>query len=271
VLERVEHLVAAIGAGFGRLMPQNLAGQRLTHVRDRGGQHGARGYLSNEALAFHSDTTDVLALLCVRSAPSGGDTALVSSLRVFHELAALDARDALAALRTGFVYAYPDTAQVTEGDTARRLAVLERERVPVFSERCGRISCRYLRAFIELAEHRHGRRLSDTERRALDLFDRIAARRDLQLRLRLEPGDLLLVNNYTALHARTAFDDGPGEADKRLLLRLWINIPGFRPVVPVLQQLSERYDHAGPDITELAEVRDPRVPALRRDRGGPQA
>src|SRR5439155_17371598 len=165
-----------------------------------------------------------------------------------------------------------DTAQTAGGDTARRLAALECPRIPVFSERGGRISCRYLRAFVELAEQRHGRRLSDGERRALDLFDQIAARPELQLRLRLEPGDLLLVNNYSVLHARTAFDDAPDDASKRLLLRLWIQIPGFRPLAPVLQDLSERFvHHAGPDVPELPERGHPRTPSLRVDRGGPQA
>jgi acyl-CoA synthetase (AMP-forming)/AMP-acid ligase II/alpha-ketoglutarate-dependent taurine dioxygenase len=265
-VDDLERMVTAIGGRLGQLMPQNLAAQRLTHVQDRGGQHGARGYLSSDALALHSDTTDVLALFCVRGAATGGDTVLVSSLRIFRELAALDAREALAVLRAGFVYAYPDTPQASGGDLARRAAALERRRIPVFSERGGRISCRYLRAFIELAEQRHGRPLPDAERRALDLYDQIAARPELQLRLRLEPGDLLLVNNYSVLHARTGFADAGDEATRRLLLRLWIHVPELRPVIPVLRQLSERFvSHAGLD---RPEIRDPHVSPLPLDRGG---
>jgi acyl-CoA synthetase (AMP-forming)/AMP-acid ligase II/alpha-ketoglutarate-dependent taurine dioxygenase len=244
-LDELEYMIGAIGSAIGRLMPQNPAGERLTHVYDRG-VPGTRGYLSGQALAFHSDTADILALFCVRDASFGGETALVSSLRVFQELAALDARDVLATLRAGFVYAYPEaaattpSAHATSSHGARRELAME-QRIPVFSERGGRISCRYLRAFVELAERSRGEPLSQGERRALDLFDRTAARADLQLRLRLEPGDLLLINNYSVLHSRTAFEDEPDETRKRLLLRLWINVPHFRPVIPVLRLLSERY------------------------------
>jgi hypothetical protein len=255
-------------------MPQNPAGECLTQVRDRGAGRGGRGYLSNEALAFHSDTTDILALFCVRSASSGGDTAVVSSLRVFRELAALDARDVLAVLRTGFVYAYPERS---EDSRAHRVPAPERPRIPVFSDCGGRISCRYLRAFIELADERHRSSLSDIERRALDLSDQVATRADLQLRLRLQPGDLLLVNNYSVLHSRTAFEDDPDDARKRLLLRLWINVPRFRPVLPVLQRLSERFvkhhniEHADHLETVERELRNSHVAPLHRDRRAPQA
>ncbi|WP_394828672.1 AMP-binding protein [Pendulispora albinea] len=247
----LEHMLGAVGSALGRLMPQNEAGERLTHVCHRA-QPGARGYLSNEALDFHSDTADMLALFCVRNARCGGETALVSSLRIFNELAASnapDVREAMEVLRQGFVYAYPDQAgqggqagQTGQaGDPPFAASDALPERIPVFSDCSGRVSCRYLRAFIELAEQRFGVRLSERERRALDRFDQVAAHSDLQLRLRLEPGDILLVNNYTVLHSRTAFDDPGAESGKRLLLRLWINVPSFRPIVPALKKLSERF------------------------------
>jgi hypothetical protein len=165
------------------------------------------------------------------------------------------------------VYVYPDITEVPDPGDARSGDAAERPRIPVFSDSGGRISCRYLRALIELAERRYAIPLSETERRALDRFDHITERSDLQLRLRLEPGDLLLVNNYSVLHARTAFDDAADEAHKRLLLRLWINVPHFRSVVPMLQRLSERFvdHHARPDD------RDSRIASLHHNRGVSQA
>jgi hypothetical protein len=43
----------------------------------------------------------------------------------------------------------------------------------------------------------------------------------LMLEHELEPGDLQILNNYTAIHWRTPFQDGGGH--KRLLLRMWVN------------------------------------------------
>ncbi len=260
---QLEQLVLTLGRALGRLMPQNPAGQLLTHVSDRGGGAASRGYLSREALAFHSDTSDVLALYCVRGAARGGETALVSSLRVLRELAALDAADVLEGLRAGFAYGYPEDAARPVGDAP----AAERTPIPVFSEVGGKVSCRYLRAFIELAERQGGPPLSPAQRRVLDRFDALTSQPALQHRLSLRPGDLLLVNNYTVLHSRTAFEDSDEESERRLLLRLWLNVPEFRPLIPALRGLSERFTnaHAGP------ELRDPRAPSLLLDRRAAEA
>ena len=51
----------------------------------------------------------------------------------------------------------------------------------------------------------------------------------------LEPGEAVVMNNLTTLHARTAFENGADLADKRLLLRLWMvsHIP--RPTRPEIE------------------------------------
>jgi hypothetical protein len=53
------------------------------------------------------------------------------------------------------------------------------------------------------------------------------------LEFTLQPGEAYFINNYTILHARTAFDDGDTEEDRRRhLLRLWLEVPQMRPVHP---------------------------------------
>ena len=46
------------------------------------------------------------------------------------------------------------------------------------------------------------------------------------LEMRLEPGELNLLKNNTALHARTEFEDHAEPARKRHLLRLWLTAHG---------------------------------------------
>jgi hypothetical protein len=58
---------------------------------------------------------------------------------------------------------------------------------------------------------------------------------ELMLEFTLQPGEAYFINNYTILHARTAFDDSdsPEEA-RRHLLRLWLDAP-IRPVHPYIR------------------------------------
>ncbi|WP_373414845.1 TauD/TfdA family dioxygenase [Ensifer aridi] len=214
----------SLGTGIGKTMPQNTREELVCEVRDQGGDTANnRGYQSRVALPFHSDTADVLGLLCVKSARLGGESALVSSLRIYETLAQ-DRPDLLEVLKTGFCYAYPDAqGRVTE-------------RIPVFGLQDGVVSCRYLRAFIEAAGS-----LSPSEVEALDAFDEIANAHGMAFNLQMQPGDLLLVNNYTVLHSRTAFEDHDDLDQRRLLLRLWLNISEFRPLPPLVAHQAERY------------------------------
>jgi len=43
--------------------------------------------------------------------------------------------------------------------------------------------------------------------------------------MRLEPGDLQILSNFTALHSRTEFQDVEEPEKKRLLFRLWLATP----------------------------------------------
>ena len=73
-------------------------------------------------------------------------------------------------------------------------------------------------------------------RDTLDLFDEIANRSDIHLSMTLRPGDMQFVHNHSLLHDRTGFIDRP-EAP-RYLLRLWLSVPGDRPLPDVF---AERY------------------------------
>jgi hypothetical protein len=52
----------------------------------------------------------------------------------------------------------------------------------------------------------------------------------------LAPGDMQFVYNHTQLHDRTAFVDWPEPARRRHLLRLWLSIPGDRPLPECFRQ-----------------------------------
>lgn len=50
---------------------------------------------------------------------------------------------------------------------------------------------------------------------------------------------MLILNNYTTLHSRDAFGDSPEHT--RHLLRLWLDIPNGRPVVPSFIERTADY------------------------------
>ena len=63
--------------------------------------------------------------------------------------------------------------------------------------------------------------LTEAQAEALDAVHFCALKHSL--RLRLDTGDLLFVNNLAVMHSRTAFRDD--EEHKRHVLRLWLNNP----------------------------------------------
>ena len=75
--------------------------------------------------------------------------------------------------------------------------------------------------------------MGEAELRVLDRFEEVTKRPELMLEFTLQPGEIYFINNYTILHARTAFDDSDTEEDRRRhLLRLWLEVPQMRPVHP---------------------------------------
>src|SRR5215475_4929236 len=78
-----------IGAHVGAARPQNAKGHALGHVKDLGlssSDPNTRIYQTRERQTFHTDSCDIVALLCLRPAKSGGMSSLVSSVTIFNEM-----------------------------------------------------------------------------------------------------------------------------------------------------------------------------------------
>jgi hypothetical protein len=92
---------------------------------------------------------------------------------------------------------------------------------------------------------------------------------ELALNMAFEPGDIQLLNNHLIYHARTRYDDYEEPERKRLLLRLWLAVPGSRPL-PAGYELVFGNIEAGDD-TLHAPLGTPRLGASAAARGGQQA
>jgi hypothetical protein len=88
---REEQAIAYLGLGawLGRVRSQNAKGHLLGHVKDLGldiRNPNVRYYQTNRALEYHTDSVDVVGLLCLQTAKAGGASYLASSMTVFNEI-----------------------------------------------------------------------------------------------------------------------------------------------------------------------------------------
>ncbi len=220
-----------IGCHFGNARSQNAKGHVLGHVRDLGrnavSDPTARIYQTRERQTYHTDSCDIVGLLCLKTAKSGGASALVSSMTIYNEM--LRRRPDLLALLFEPLH------------TDRRGEVAAGQKpwhdIPVFSWYEGYLSALYARRYIELARRfPEVPPLSPQQTEALDLFDALAEDPAINMQMTFRPGDMQWVHNHTMLHDRTGFEDWPEPERRRHLLRLWLAIPGARPLPPVYAQ-----------------------------------
>ena len=172
-----------------------------------------RVYETNAYLPYHTDPTDVVGLLCIRRAKSGGISSLVSSASLYNELLATHPEYLSCLYRPMF---YPHLGGDRPGLS------------PVFSYHKGQLTCRYLRQYLELGHDMMGTPLSPIELEAFDQIDAILHDASMRIDMMMKPGDLQLVNNYAVMHSRTSFEDSDDVARRRLKLRLWLKLPGAR-------------------------------------------
>lgn len=213
---------------LGDITAQTVRGDLSIDVTDIGlpYNHQHRGYTSNKLLPFHTDGSDRVGLLCLETAMEGGLSILVSAPKVYNTILA-ERPDLMPMFERGFYHHRRGEQNPGEGP-------LSPGRIPVFSFHAGLLHCCYNRNPINWAE-KEGITLTDVEVAALDYFDSVTARPEMQLAMEMRKGDVQFVNNFVLLHSRTDYIDAPGK--KRHLVRLWMNDMNSRRVGPTLLDL----------------------------------
>lgn len=222
--EQAATIFCGIGAHLGSARSQNAQGHVLGHVRDAGASSkdlNARIYQTSERQTFHTDSADVVGLLCLRDAMSGGRSLLVSAVSIYNAMRAT--RPNLVALL------FDPVATDRRGETPEGADPFMT--IPVLNWHQGRLTVFYQRQYIDSAQRfPEAMRLSPAHIEALDMFDSLANDPDLHFGMDLKPGDIQFVYNHSQLHDRTGFKDWPDPARRRHLLRLWLSVPGDRPL-----------------------------------------
>jgi Taurine catabolism dioxygenase TauD, TfdA family len=222
-----------IGAYFGKPVSQNGKGHILGHVKDLGrsiDDPTARIYQTTHKQTFHTDSVDIVALLCLKTARSGGLSRIVSSLLLYNEM--FHRRPDLAALLFE-PFCFDRRGEVAPGQQGYY-------RTPIFHWHADRLSVMYGNRYYIASAQRFPEvpRLTEQQMEALDLFDALANDPANYLDIEFKPGDIQLIHNHVILHDRTDYQDWPEPERKRHLLRLWLCPPNGRPLPPVF---ADRY------------------------------
>ena len=236
-LARAATIFWGIGTHLGTALSQNSQGHVLGHVKDLGydaAEPRTRIYQTNQRQGYHTDSADIVGLLCIRPARSGGKSSLASTVTVYNQVLARRP-DLLPALFEPI--ATDHRGEVPPGGRPWFS-------IPVLSWYAGHLSGIYQRRYIESAQRfADAPRLTARQIEALDVFDAVLEDRAVHLEMDFRPGDIQFLHNHQILHDRTAFADDPDPAMRRQLLRLWLSPPDGRPLPSVF---AERYGTVEP-------------------------
>lgn len=227
-----------IACHLGTPVFQSAKGEMIGEITDEGAAALARGtlketgdgqiFLSSRArvqttgaLRWHTDRTDVVALLCVDQSMAGGLSQVASAIAI---------HDTMLARR-------PDLLELLYGDIPRSRFGEEiggdavYYMLPVFALHEGHFTTHYSRTYIEAGQKIETvPRMSGAQWDALDLLHELG--QELGFTHRFQPGDIQYLNNHILYHGRTAYEDAPAgaPAGRRLLYRIWISMANSRPL-----------------------------------------
>lgn len=216
--EEAELFFWCFGLQVGRPGEQNPDGHLLGHVTDTGASEEdptARLYKTAANIDYHCDAADVVGLLCLNKAKSGGQSRIVSSVAVFNEL--LARRPELAARLFEPLRLDIRDKEVNEAGSS----------LPI--QPCcyadGKLRTFYhADYFRSVVRHEDVPALTELEQDLLDTYEAIAMEPGMYLDMDLQPGDIQLLSNHSNLHARTEYEDYDDPARRRHLLRLWLSL-----------------------------------------------
>lgn len=242
-------IYCGLGAHLGVVIPQSGHGEVLGHVMNVSDrvEGEIRGYRSAQSMNMHSDGHDVVALLCLQEAKSGGASRIASATAVHDRI--VETRPDLAKL----LYAGMPVMRTTTNDAVNGDGKMVTDgNVALFDVADGLVSsCIHVGQVRAAAAAGHFE-MTDEQAAALDLLCELADSPEFYLDMNIRPGDIQFLNNRRILHGRTTFEDHDDLQRRRHLMRLWVNIPSW-PRRP--QHQSDIYSDA--DLPNWAQHRVP--------------
>jgi hypothetical protein len=226
---QIELAYVGLGLQLGNPVSQNAAGHLLGHVRDEGQPRfdpSVRLYQTNQRQDFHTDGADVVGLLCLRPARSGGQSRIASSAAVYNRILA-ERPDLIEVLYEPMYWDRNGEERPGEDPFFA---------MPVLNDIGGSPRMFFIGWYIRDAQrHPAVPRLTGAQTEAIEMIERIANDDSVHLKMDFQPGDIQLLSNARILHCREAYEDDPEPERRRHLLRLWLAAHSFASVDEVLR------------------------------------
>ena len=229
----------------GRPMTQSYLGDLIGHVVDVSDlEPKSRGYRKGGGQLMHTDSCDIIGLMCLRTAISGGASRISSALTVQNYMAEHHP-DSLAVLRRGLYL------KRTDEDGRRATRTYSPEPVPFFTEHGSEITCYLPTGYARLAEKSGQRPFSQEESDALLRVRKAAAMPEHYLDMGFKEGDIQFLDNRMMVHGRTDYEDHKELPKRRHLLRMWLRIDSWPKMPP------EQVFHTDEDMRLWSRARKP--------------
>ncbi|MBV9043616.1 MAG: TauD/TfdA family dioxygenase [Alphaproteobacteria bacterium] len=207
-----------IGIHLGDPWPQNHFGHVMGDVTDQGKALTDPTLRGNEigqvGLDYHTDGADIIGLMCLRKAKSGGLSCVANVVAIYNELVATRP-ELIAALYQPLPY----DARQEQAKGQKPYYMF-----PVFTEHDNRLFTRFIPQYVLASQkHEDAPRLSDNAREALKVVSEMARDPRYNVYMDLAPGEMQFINNYHVLHGRQEYQDDVANGYKRHLKRLWLS------------------------------------------------
>jgi alpha-ketoglutarate-dependent taurine dioxygenase len=211
-----------------RPVAQKLDGTMIYDVHDTGAQalpgSGIRPDKTNIEIRFHIDNAynttppEIVGLLCLKTAKSGG-TSRVLSFHTVHN--ALLARHPEHLPRLYQPFWFDRQKEFFSGEPETFFA-------PVFEDEEGELRARFSVHQINGGYAMKGKPVDNEGAAALAAALDIFEEPDIAMNFEFAPGEIQFVDNRTLGHSRTEFEDYPEPEHRRHLVRLWLRDHGRR-------------------------------------------
>ena len=180
--------------------------------------------------SFHTDSSgmagpDILGMLCLHQAASGGECQVSSAFRA-HELLRGRHGSLLEELYQPFIHevvpltAVPDPAAGVAVPTGRT------RRAPIFAacdDEPG-VRLHYQREQLETAHRQAGSPLSATQLAAFDRLDQVLADPAACVQFLMRRGEMLFIYNWAVAHNRRPYADHADPRQRRAVVRMWLAV-----------------------------------------------
>lgn len=228
--QEIQIIYYGLSLYLGKPVSQNAKGDLIGHVRDTGVNSkdpGVRLYQTREKQDFHCDGSDLVGLLCLKRAKSGGLSRIVSSMSIYNKI--LETRPDLVDLLYQPMYFDRNNEEPLGEPPFFPLPIchIHQEKLRFF----------YIGWYIRNAQrHKEVPRLTSQQVELLELIEQTANNPDYYLDMDFDVGDIQFLNNGVILHSRTEYEDYDELESKRHLLRLWLKTHDFSVVEDTLRE-----------------------------------